>query len=319
MTNAKWRDISGTNQNYKISSDGQVIGPSGKILKPTKMQIGYYSVALSLGEGKVIRKYVHRLVAEEFIGPIKKGDVVNHINLDKLDNRLENLEIVNRKFNGEHWAAEGKSTKSGRKRTGLCGRGHLLPEGKVYCLECRRLLSTGIKIEPPTNVLWKPGVVEGYLVSPTGRVWSEKVQREVLPGVNLPGYKYFNLRVNGKTKPYALHRLVAETYLGEIGEDMVVDHVDGNKFNNEVTNLRIISRSHNSASFHDRNRDIGNHGYKLTDEDVAEIKWLLANETYTQKEIASKFKVNQSHISSIATGKKWAHIVATKPNRIKPR
>ena len=99
----RWRAINESDK-YQVSDSGCVRGPSGRILKPTLMQILYYSVALSLGNHKVIRRYIHRLVAEAFLGGIPKGSVVNHKNHDKLDNRLENLEVVSRAHNAKHWA-----------------------------------------------------------------------------------------------------------------------------------------------------------------------------------------------------------------------
>lgn len=42
-----------------------------------------------------------------------------------------------------------------------------------------------------------------------------------------------------------IHRLVAETWINSIPEDMEVNHLDGNKFNNEVSNLEIVTSSEN--------------------------------------------------------------------------
>ena len=58
--------------------NGDIYGPRGK-LKPTKMKIGYLSVTLSISKGIVQRKYVHKLVADNFLRNKNKGYVVNHI------------------------------------------------------------------------------------------------------------------------------------------------------------------------------------------------------------------------------------------------
>lgn len=52
----------------------------------------------------------------------------------------------------------------------------------------------------------------------------------------------------------------------------------------------------------------GNPNAKLSDEEVAQIKLLLFNETIPQKDIANLFGVGQNHISNIKHGKVWKHV-----------
>ena len=110
------------------------------------MQIGYHSIILSKGPGKQHRRYIHRLVAETFIGTIPQGSIVNHIDGDKLNNHLENLEIVDGKENGSHWVAIGGRIKgqpgAKSRSTSICSRcgGDLSyhPSGGGYCKPCSR-------------------------------------------------------------------------------------------------------------------------------------------------------------------------------------
>lgn len=294
---------------YEVSDLGNVRGPSGKILKPTLMQIGYFSVALSFGNHKVVRHYIHRLVAEAFIGWLPDESVVNHKNHNKLDNRLTNLEVVSRKANASHWAAEKRSKEAGRKRSGFCGRGHRLRGNRVYCLECRCLKALGHRYSPPPDAEWKSSSVSSYLISDDGRIWSEKTQRLIRTGVNKPGYSYANLRIQGKTKPFATHRLVAEAFIRTLQDGEVVDHIDGNKLNNSVSNLRITTHSINTTAFRDRVREEGSHGFKLSENDVVEIKRHLLEGKLTQREIGNLFGVGASIISSIKTRRKWSHVI----------
>ena len=124
----------------------------------------------------------------------------------------------------------------------------------------------------------------------------------------MPGYLYFNLRQDGKTRPFALHRLVAEAFIRKLRSNEVIDHINGDKLDNRVENLRIVTRSENTASFHDRNRGRGKHGFALTEKDVSEIKDLLGGGNFTQREIAEKFSVTQSTISAIKMGRIWKHL-----------
>lgn len=95
-----WKNIDGWPGKYMISTSGQIrsyinTGPRGKILKPYPCKQGYLRVRF----GKKT-KAVHRLVLETFLGP---SDLeVNHINGNKSDNRLENLEYLTRSENMIH-------------------------------------------------------------------------------------------------------------------------------------------------------------------------------------------------------------------------
>lgn len=94
-----WVKVSGTK--YSVSDEGKVRNDSTRrILKQTVVK-GYARVALSTN-GKVKRCYVHQLVAKSFL-PNKEGlKEVNHKNLNKLDNSVQNLEWCDRTWNNQH-------------------------------------------------------------------------------------------------------------------------------------------------------------------------------------------------------------------------
>lgn len=103
----EWRQIPGYNGMYEASNSGLIRrtrmhgryspGP----LAQSKHTAGYLTVALSI-KGKQRTLYIHRLVMLAFFG--KSALDVNHIDGDKTNNRLSNLEYVSRKENTRHAA-----------------------------------------------------------------------------------------------------------------------------------------------------------------------------------------------------------------------
>jgi hypothetical protein len=78
----------------------------GRILTWTFLSIGYPTVGLTIG-GKNKRIYVHELVAECFIGPRPDGAEVNHIDGDKANPVVTNLEYVTHRGNMQHASRSG--------------------------------------------------------------------------------------------------------------------------------------------------------------------------------------------------------------------
>ena len=97
-----WKDIAGYEEKYQISNIGRVRNKTTKkILKKRIGTSGYYKVNLySNKQVKTIE--VHRLVAETFIENPKNKNEVNHIDGNKLNNNINNLEWVTHKENIEH-------------------------------------------------------------------------------------------------------------------------------------------------------------------------------------------------------------------------
>ena len=101
-----WRDIVGFEGIYKISNFGDIKSlprkrVKGKILNPAKNNRGYLRVGLCK-DGRVRYESVHRLVAETFISTPQNLPAVNHIDGNKLNNNVENLEWVTKGQNQIH-------------------------------------------------------------------------------------------------------------------------------------------------------------------------------------------------------------------------
>ena len=76
----------------------------------------------------------------------------------------------------------------------------------------------------------------------TVHVYKGKILKEC---ANPNGYIHVDLHKNGKVKRFLMHRLVAMHFLKRLNEQNVINHLDGNKFNNHVSNLEWCTQSHN--------------------------------------------------------------------------
>lgn len=98
----KWSIIPSSNSLYEASSCGRIRRVGGRVLSQKRKKNGYMEVNLYLTPNKGTSKYVHRLVAETFIGEINQGMIVNHLDFNKGNNSIENLEIVTYSENSKH-------------------------------------------------------------------------------------------------------------------------------------------------------------------------------------------------------------------------
>lgn len=84
---------------YVALTDGRIVGKRGKFLKLIKKKNGYLHFSQSEGAGKPNQTLVHRFVWEYFNGPIPEGLVVDHIDGDRCNNSLHNLQLLSPKDN----------------------------------------------------------------------------------------------------------------------------------------------------------------------------------------------------------------------------
>lgn len=168
---------------------------------------------------------------------------------------------------------------------------------------------------------WRPVVgFDGHEVSSMGRVRS--VPRTILRGgatpvrlrswllrtsVNSRGYAVAYLRRQGLRAARTVHRLVAEAFLGKRPRGADIRHLDGNRFNNTVVNLRYGSRSENERdkiAHGSSNRGGRNGNAKLSAADVVAIR-SMRQAGALQREIAVRFGISRRHVGQVLAGRSW--------------
>ncbi len=87
-----------------------------------------------------------------------------------------------------------------------------------------------------------------YQVSNVGRVRNSKTGRILKPKLGSNGYFTVGLSKNGGVKTHMIHQLVAREFLENPNGKPCIDHIDGNKTNNSLENLRLCSYSQNNRN-----------------------------------------------------------------------
>lgn len=157
--------------------------------------------------------------------------------------------------------------------------------------------------------IWKKvDFIEDCYVSNLGRV---KLKGNITKGcVNNRGYPQKRFLVNGRPKSIKVHRLVMMAFVGE--SDMEVDHINGVKTDNRLSNLQYLTRKQHAEKgarqgvfANPFGEDQGN--AKLTNANVIRICELLNNGA-CKKEIAKKYGVSWMTIYEISTRRAWKRI-----------
>ena len=298
MENEEWKTISEFPK-YEVSNMGNVrVKETKYIMKPFTNEAGYLRISISNDTIKRKKFYIQRLVANEFLPNLENKPTVNHINNNRLDNRLCNLEWstmseqnihkhkTNNKFEKRRdikaiwrldlntseklekynsttqavkWIKQNNLTNSLNE---LNLRQNLInvSNGKNNSAYGYKWLYENFETNSFEDEIWKEIGINNYFVSNYGRIKKKEEIRKLKPNAN----GYIKITINSKS--YSVHRLVALAFIPNIENKEFVNHIDGNKTNNKLTNLEWATCLENNI--HKINNNLSNTTKKVIQYDI---------------------------------------------------
>ena len=205
--------------NFAASEDGYII--NRKTLKPSQgrlRQDGYFDISV---RNKLFctRKQAHRMIWEavnQQLIPDKYQ--IHHINCDKQNNSIENLELVTRQKNMKY---------EGLKRKGMNYKSKQ-------------------NVEMKCDVFYYHHIYTNFGANKYGQIYNKKTNRVSIGNLKPNGYMKITLSQIGlQRKTINVHRFVYECFNGQIPLKMQINHIDSNKQNNCIDNLELMTRSEN--------------------------------------------------------------------------
>jgi hypothetical protein len=151
--------------------------------------------------------------------------------------------------------------------------------------------------------VWQPvrGYEGRYEVSDTGQVKGPRGPRK--PSFHSKGYVQVNLHNDGTRKWFYVHRLVATHFIPNPNHCAQVNHKDGNKTNNVVSNLEWCTASENAIH---AVRLFGLHGEKIPNAKLTSTQVrAIRTDARLYREIAADFAIGRRHVGQIKSGERW--------------
>ena len=152
-----------------------------------------------------------------------------------------------------------------------------------------------------------------YYITDDGKVWSERTQKFLSFQYDKNGYVKVQMRsTDNKSHRYSIHRLVLENFKPvENMENLQVNHIDGNKKNNNLTNLEWTTSEENIRHAIDNNlRATINGASKLTPEQVIEI-YRRATNGERNIDLGKEFNIHPDQVDRIKNKKAWKEITSS--------
>lgn len=151
-----------------------------------------------------------------------------------------------------------------------------------------------------------------YSASENGSVYGSR-GGELSPIKHHTGYLVITVRKDGRQKQLRTHRFIWECCVGEIPKGMVINHIDGNKHNNKLSNLEVVTHKQNvDHAWQVLEREVvvkgeDNGCAKLTEEQAEDII-MLCKKGWSNPDIAKRYNLHPNYISLIRHNKRWKHL-----------
>jgi hypothetical protein len=260
-----WSQLSDYSQ-YEVTTLGKIRNKKTKYVLKQREKNGYLSVTLVKDKIKN-NCLVHRLVAISFIPNFdKEKNTVNHIDHNKLNNNINNLEWVTQKENIHHAIENNlinnrtckiiqydmnnnqiQTFDSLKQITELFGfdRSSIIRVCKNRAKTAYGYKWTYAEEQEIINSFDGNSLTNysNYLINTDGNVYSKKYKKILKPIQNQNGHTYVSLihDITGKKSNFYIHRLVAELYLENENNLNMVIHINGEKSDNRLQNLKWVS------------------------------------------------------------------------------
>lgn len=150
-----------------------------------------------------------------------------------------------------------------------------------------------------------------YEINSSGVIRDAKSKKIKSQYIGSTGYYMVSFSYNNKSKPQRVHRLLANTFIPNPQNLPEVNHVDGDKLNNELSNLEWVTHRENmSHAFRiglANNSGTKNGMSKLSESDIPGIRKLILDGV-SQYKIAKLYNVSRSAILNIKVRGSWSHV-----------
>jgi hypothetical protein len=218
---SKIKDLEHTK--YLISTYGNIKNTETEYILEKNYKSGYPTVLIT--HQNISKTYkVHKLVVKTFLDNYDDKLVVNHIDGDKTNSKLSNLECISQSENVKHAI-----------------------KNKLYVPNYSFGKNNNFDDEEEFNTLESKQILNypNYSATRDGRIFNHKIGKFMALSKMPEGYLRLNIKNDSGQKKFLVHRLIALTFIPNPENKSQVNHIDSNKSNNSVENLEWITNKEN--------------------------------------------------------------------------